>query len=342
MDENIQALKTPVYQPCGGCGATEPGQRCIGCLHDFGSPSANIDPYKESVAVPAGIADEVMLRGDNPEPFALTFSFNSETVGVLRFKDGVATFEGEADESAQIFIGEVITEYDGLTLMNRKRNQELLEANNRYLERARTAEAKLKEAEALIRKIAEQKIEELNKPTPSVVLTYTNYRGETADRKIIPSEVWFGSTEWHPEPQWLLRAYDCEKKADRDFALKDFGKPAPAKQELTDKVILAFASERNIYTRASASVPDLKTGGYRHPFTITISADQLRELFALYPLREEGIAKPESPKLNLTADINNTGDGWVQVTLSGEGVNDLAESDIERAFAVPATRGSAE
>ena len=71
--------------------------------------------------------------------------------------------------------------------------------------------------------IAARQIDELNKPTPSVALTYTNYRGETAERRIIPFEVWFGSTEWHPEPQWLLRAYDCEKKAERDFALKDFG-----------------------------------------------------------------------------------------------------------------------
>jgi len=61
-----------------------------------------------------------------------------------------------------------------------------------------------------------------------VTLTYTNWRGETADRSIVPRSVWFGSTEWHPEPQWLLRALDVEKQAERDFALKDFGqKPAP-------------------------------------------------------------------------------------------------------------------
>lgn len=213
MDEHIQALKNPVYKPCGGCGAIEPGQRCIGCLHDFGSPSASIDPYADA-------------------------------------KD--------RRESRRV--------------------QELLEANNRYLERARTAEAKLKEAEALIHKIAEQKIEELNKPTPSVVLTYTNYRGETAERRIIPFEVLFGSTEWHQEPQWLLRAYDCEKKAYRDFALKDFGKPVA----------------------------------------------------------------PGDQKLRLSADINTAGDGWIMVTLSGEGVNDLSESKIERAFgSAPITKGHA-
>lgn len=58
-----------------------------------------------------------------------------------------------------------------------------------------------------------------------LTLTYTNWRGETALRTIIPRRVWFGSTDWHPEPQWLLTALDVEKKAHRDFALKDFGIP---------------------------------------------------------------------------------------------------------------------
>lgn len=59
-----------------------------------------------------------------------------------------------------------------------------------------------------------------------LMLTYRNWRGEVSDRTIIPRGVWHGSTEWHPEPQWLLTAWDAEKNADRDFALADFlGKP---------------------------------------------------------------------------------------------------------------------
>ena len=38
----------------------------------------------------------------------------------------------------------------------------------------------------------------------SVKICYTNYRGETAIREITPKTIHFGSTEWHPEPQWLL------------------------------------------------------------------------------------------------------------------------------------------
>jgi hypothetical protein len=42
---------------------------------------------------------------------------------------------------------------------------------------------------------------------------------------IIPRRVWFGSTDWHPEPQWFLKAMDTEKGEMRNFALKDFGGP---------------------------------------------------------------------------------------------------------------------
>ncbi|MBL8179991.1 MAG: hypothetical protein JNL64_00085 [Blastocatellia bacterium] len=54
-----------------------------------------------------------------------------------------------------------------------------------------------------------------------VRILYTNYRGETAVREVIPKHLWFGETEWHSERQWLLSAYDLEKRADRDFAVKD-------------------------------------------------------------------------------------------------------------------------
>jgi hypothetical protein len=30
----------PTYTACGGCGATNPSQRCIGCLHPFGGGEA--------------------------------------------------------------------------------------------------------------------------------------------------------------------------------------------------------------------------------------------------------------------------------------------------------------
>ncbi len=58
-------------------------------------------------------------------------------------------------------------------------------------------------------------------------ITYTNYRGETAERTITPKRAWYGISEWHPEPQWFLTAFDHDKNADRDFALIDFGHSRP-------------------------------------------------------------------------------------------------------------------
>jgi predicted DNA-binding transcriptional regulator YafY len=55
----------------------------------------------------------------------------------------------------------------------------------------------------------------------AIEILYTNYRGETARRKIIPSSLRFGATEYHPQPQWLLDAFDLEKQADRTFAVLD-------------------------------------------------------------------------------------------------------------------------
>ncbi|WP_192798927.1 hypothetical protein [Brucella anthropi] len=54
-------------------------------------------------------------------------------------------------------------------------------------------------------------------------ITYTNYRGETTERTITPKRIWYGISEWHPEPQWFVTAFDHVKNADRDFAVKDFG-----------------------------------------------------------------------------------------------------------------------
>lgn len=63
----------------------------------------------------------------------------------------------------------------------------------------------------------------IDRATQPIKLTYRNYRGEISERTITPQSVWYGSTDWHPEPQWLLTAFDHDKQAERDFALKDFG-----------------------------------------------------------------------------------------------------------------------
>lgn len=58
-------------------------------------------------------------------------------------------------------------------------------------------------------------------PVPPIQFTYTNWRGVTSRREVIPTRVWFGSTEWHPENGWMMTGYDVAKAEWRDFALKD-------------------------------------------------------------------------------------------------------------------------
>jgi hypothetical protein len=65
-------------------------------------------------------------------------------------------------------------------------------------------------------------IEEPETHSPySVTFNYKNYRGEVDMRTVHPIKLWHGSTEYHREPQWLLKAYDPTKGDERDFAVKD-------------------------------------------------------------------------------------------------------------------------
>ncbi|CUA89812.1 hypothetical protein Ga0061061_1107 [Chelatococcus sambhunathii] len=63
-------------------------------------------------------------------------------------------------------------------------------------------------------------------PTVPITARYTNWRGETRERVFIPQRVYFGSNEWHPEPQVLIDAIDCETGNARTFAAAGFAAPA--------------------------------------------------------------------------------------------------------------------
>ena len=54
-----------------------------------------------------------------------------------------------------------------------------------------------------------------------VEFTYTNWRGETSRRRAIMLRLFRGTTEWHPEEQWLLEGIDLDKRRPRTYALKD-------------------------------------------------------------------------------------------------------------------------
>jgi predicted DNA-binding transcriptional regulator YafY len=58
-----------------------------------------------------------------------------------------------------------------------------------------------------------------SRPELITEIVYTNYRGETATRKILPIHIWFGKSPWHLTEQWFLEATDLEKDEDRSFAM---------------------------------------------------------------------------------------------------------------------------
>ena len=54
-----------------------------------------------------------------------------------------------------------------------------------------------------------------------LVFRYKNWQGLIATRRVLPIKIWYGSTKWHPEEDWLLKAIDLDKDAERDFKIKD-------------------------------------------------------------------------------------------------------------------------
>jgi len=78
--------------------------------------------------------------------------------------------------------------------------------------------------------VSHEEVRELLQHEQAVRIVYTNYKGETSERTIIPRRMWLGETQWHPGTQWLLDAFDLDKQADRSFAVRDIHRiiqPAP-------------------------------------------------------------------------------------------------------------------
>jgi predicted DNA-binding transcriptional regulator YafY len=62
----------------------------------------------------------------------------------------------------------------------------------------------------------------------AVIIDYTNHRGQRSMRIINPKTIVWKSSDWHSEPQWILDAWDYDKVADREFAMKDIHSWKPA------------------------------------------------------------------------------------------------------------------
>lgn len=66
----------------------------------------------------------------------------------------------------------------------------------------------------------------------AVVIDYTNHRGDRRTRRILPIDLWFGTTRWHERdgPQWFVKALDLEREdtPERDFSKFDIHAWMPA------------------------------------------------------------------------------------------------------------------
>ena len=87
----------------------------------------------------------------------------------------------------------------------------------------------------------------------TVLIDYTNHRGERTVRAILPTgEMTWGATEWHSTEQWLFGAVDVDRGVSRLFALKDvhrWGNPSDRRQMEIDLSIakqLQQSVERNV------------------------------------------------------------------------------------------------
>lgn len=56
---------------------------------------------------------------------------------------------------------------------------------------------------------------------PPLCFMYTNWRGERRARQARPIRVYYGATQWHPRPQWLMEAIDVDTGEVRTFAMED-------------------------------------------------------------------------------------------------------------------------
>ncbi len=88
-----------------------------------------------------------------------------------------------------------------------------------------------------------------------LVFDYLNWRGEAATRHALPMRTFYAATEHHPQPQWLLEAYDVDRGAVRQFAMKDM---RPVGQHLRDVAQKAADSaNREAHARDRAQIERL-------------------------------------------------------------------------------------
>ncbi len=97
-----------------------------------------------------------------------------------------------------------------------------------------------------------------------VLIDYTNHAGVRSVRQIMPQAqgFYFGTTEWHPVPQWLLDAYDVKKDDMRTFAVKDihrWGIEPDRQMEIDLSIAAQLQRSMELNARMKTRLAKLKT-----------------------------------------------------------------------------------
>lgn len=85
-------------------------------------------------------------------------------------------------------------------------------------------------------------------PQRAITVRYTNYRGELSQRRIVPERIWFGSSQWHPRPQWMLEATEPDRGVTRSFALADVVFVEAAEERAADHAAAQFGGMERHHT----------------------------------------------------------------------------------------------
>lgn len=67
-------------------------------------------------------------------------------------------------------------------------------------------------------------------PASPLRFVYTNHRGLRETRRVKDCLIFWGSSEYYPEPQWLMSAYCLDRDGVREFAVAKM-EPMPDEPE---------------------------------------------------------------------------------------------------------------
>ena len=68
----------------------------------------------------------------------------------------------------------------------------------------------------------------LNNP---IEIKYKNWKGKVSNRIITPIKLRYGESEFHKGNQWILKAWDINKSAVREFAINDILEYIPHEED---------------------------------------------------------------------------------------------------------------